>query len=136
MRRLAACAIVKALVLSAAVAPLAHVHEYVGHDHPEHHHGPAVHGHEQSTHAVPDHHSIADNDHDPAIEAESCDAGRHVIGVTMASACAPQVDVDMAELPGPTVSAASAPIESAAPLTDVRVHGPPYDSRIPARAPP
>jgi hypothetical protein len=44
--------------------------------------------------------------------------------------------VVIAELPGPTVLVPAALVRSVAPVTDVRVHGPPFDPRIPSRAPP
>jgi hypothetical protein len=56
--------------------------------------------------------------------------------VTMGCAPLPQLHLAIAELPSPTVVVPAAPVQSVAPVTDVRVHGPPFDSRIPARAPP
>ena len=113
-----------------------HVHEYLGHDHPEHHHGPASHEHHHSAVAGHDHHSVAEDHDPPALQADSCNPGRHAVAVTMGCAQLPQVHVDVAELPGPTVIDSAAPVHSAAPVTDVRVHGPPFDVRVPARAPP
>jgi hypothetical protein len=112
-----------------------HVHEYAAHDHPDHHHGPASHEHKHSVLAEQDHHSPADDDHQ-ALLAESCDPGRHAIATTLGWAQVPQAHVDLGELPGPTIIAPAAPIRSATPVIDVRVHGPPFDARIPARAPP
>jgi hypothetical protein len=54
----------------------------------------------------------------------------------MGCARIPQAHVDLAELPGPTFAVPGAPIRSAVPITDVRVHGPPFDARTPSRAPP
>lgn len=117
------------------MASALHVHEYVGHDHPDHHHGPATHEHGHLVVADREHHSVEEHD-DPAIEAESCDPGRHAVTVSMGCAYVPQVHVDFAALPGPTSEAASSPTRSAIALTDVRVHGPPFDARTPSRAPP
>jgi hypothetical protein len=54
----------------------------------------------------------------------------------MGCAQVPQLHVDIAELPGPTVLVPAAPVQPVASVTDVRVHGPPFDPRIPSRAPP
>jgi hypothetical protein len=54
----------------------------------------------------------------------------------MGCAPVPQLHLAIAELPSPTVVGPAAPVQSVAPVTDVRVHGPPFDCRIPARAPP
>jgi hypothetical protein len=121
-------------VSSTAVSSL-HVHDYTDHDHPEHHHGPASHEHGHSTIADRDHHSLPDEDR-PALEAEACDPGRHAISITMGCAHLPQVHAEFAELPAPTGDAPNAVIRSTIPLTDVRVHGPPFDTRIAPRAPP
>ena len=112
-----------------------HVHEYKGHDHPDHHHGPAAHDHDHPATADQDHHSLAGEDA-PAWHADPCEPGRHAVGVSMTCACIPQAHVDLAELPGPTIAFPSAPVRSTVPFTDVRVHGPPFDARTPSRAPP
>ena len=136
VRRLVACAIVQALVLSTAAEASLHVHEYLGHDHPEHHHGPASHEHHHAAIADDDHHDETE-DHDiPALQADACDPGQHAVAVRMGCAQAPPLHLDIAELPGPPILVPAAPVQSVAPVTDVRVHGPPFDSRIPARAPP
>jgi hypothetical protein len=136
VRRLVAYALVQALVISTAMGASLHVHEYLGHDHPEHHHGPASHEHHHSAIVDDDHHDETDDRGLPALQAESCDPGQHAVAVTMGCAHVPQLYVDIAELPGPTVLVPTAPVHSVAPVTDVRVHGPPFDSRIPSRAPP
>ena len=136
MRRLVACALVQALVVSTAMGASLHVHEYLGHDHPEHHHGPASHEHHHSTLAEQDHDSVAEDHDPPALQADSCDPGRHAVAVTMGCGQVPQVHVDVAELPGPTIIDLVAPLDSVATVTDVRVHGPPFDFRVPSRAPP
>ena len=138
MHRLVALVLAQALVVSSAMASSLHVHEYLGHDHPDHQHGPANHEHDHPAVAERDHHSSAEHDDDhPTVGAESCDPGRHAVTVTMGCAEVPRVHVDIAELPGPTILASASPIRLASMLTDVRVHGPPpFDPRIPSRAPP
>jgi hypothetical protein len=136
VRRLVACALVQALVVSTAAGTSLHVHEYLGHDHPEHHHGPASHEHHHAAIADDDHHDDTE-DHDlPALQADSCDPAQHAVAVRMGCAQVPPLHVDVAELPGPPILVPAVPVQSVAPVTDVRVHGPPFDSRIPVRAPP
>ena len=48
MRRLLAFVLIQALVVSTAVGASLHVHEPLGHDHPDHHHGPATHDDEDT----------------------------------------------------------------------------------------
>ena len=134
MRRLVALALVQALVLSTASASSLHVHEYAGHDHPEHRHGPASHEHFHSE--IADYYTSADDGRHPWVQAESCEPGQHAVAVTMGCAQVPQVQVDVAELPGPATLTLASPGRSAASVGDVRVHGPPFDPEIPARAPP
>jgi hypothetical protein len=136
VRRVVGIVLAWALTVSSATTSSLHVHEYVGHDHPDHHHGPATHEHEHSERTDNDHQAVAHHDHQPSIAPESCDPGRHAVIVRLGCACVPQVHGDLAELPGPTVAAPRATIRSAIPLTDVRVHGPPFDPGIPSRAPP
>ena len=136
MRRLVAFVLAQALVASSAVSSSLHVHEYLGHDHPDHHHGPATHDHEDPTFVDLDHHSAGKEDHELAVEADSCDPGRHTVSVSMACASVTQVHVYLAKLPSPRIVVPTAPIQSAIAITDVRVHGPPFDARIPSRAPP
>ena len=136
MRRLLAFVLIQALVVSTALGASLHVHEYAGHDHPEHHHGPASHEHHQTAIADDDHHDETEAHGLPAIQADSCDPGHHAVAVTMGCAQVPQLHIAIAELPSPTVVVPAAPVQSVAPVRDVRVHGPPFDSRIPARAPP
>ena len=135
MRRFVALVLASAVAVSSAAVSRLHVHEYVGHDHPDHHHGPAIHEHEHSPSLEPGHHT-AEADHQPGIDAESCDPGHHAVSVTTACAYTQYAHADLAELPGPAVFAPSGPMRSALPITDVRVHGPPFDPRIPSRAPP
>jgi hypothetical protein len=137
VRRLVGLLLAHSLAVSSAMASSMHVHEYAEHDHLDHHHGPASHEHERSALADQDHHSPPEEDDDhPALEAQSCDPGRHAVAVTLGCVRVPQAQVDLGELPGPTFIAPPAPIRSATPVIEVRVHGPPFDVRIPARAPP
>jgi hypothetical protein len=75
VRRLVTLVLAQALVVSWTMATSLHVHEYVGHDHPDHHHGPASHEHQHSGSAEQDHHAPAEDEDHPAIQAESCDPG-------------------------------------------------------------
>jgi hypothetical protein len=135
VRRLVACALVQALVVSTAAGASLHVHEYLGHDHPEHHHGPASHDHHAAI--VDDDQYDETEDHDlPTLQADSCHPAQHAVAVRIGCAPVPPLHIDVTELPGPPILVPAAPVQSAAPVTDVRVHGPPFDSRIPARAPP
>jgi hypothetical protein len=136
VRRLLAIVLIQALVASTALTASLHVHEYTGHDHPEHHHSPASHEHHQAAVADDDHHAETEDHGVPAFQADSCDPGNHAVAVTMGCAQVPQLHLAIAELPSPTITAPAAPVQSVAPVRDVRVHGPPFDSRIPARAPP
>ena len=137
MRRLLVIVLILALVASTALAVSLHVHAYAEHDHPEHHHSPASHEHHQAAVADDDDHHAETGDHGlPAFQADSCDPGHHSVDVTMGCAQVPQLHLAIAELPSPTVVVPAAPVQSVAPVKDVRVHGPPFDSRIPARAPP
>ena len=136
MRRFIACALVQALVVSTAAGASLHVHEYLGHDHPEHHHGPASHEHHPAAIADDDHHDDSEDHGLPALQADSCNPGQHAVAVTMGCAPVPPLHIAVAELPSPTVVVPAAPVQCVARVTDVRVHGPPFDSRIPARAPP
>ena len=113
-----------------------HVHEYFSHDHPDHHHGPASHEHHHEDLAALRHHVPGwDNDH-AALQAESCDPGRHAVAVTIGCAHVPQMYVDLADVPGPSIVVPPAPVRSATPIMDIRVHGPPFHVCIPSRAPP
>ena len=124
-----------ALVVSATASSL-HVHEYVGHDHPNHHHGPSIHGHEHPPAPEVDHHAGEKDDHGQVIEPESCDPGRHTVSVGVAAAFVRHVEMDFVEGPGPVIVMPGAPGRSAMPVTDLRAHGPPAHVLIPSRAPP
>jgi hypothetical protein len=114
VRRLVACALVQALVVSTAAGASLHVHEHLGHDHPEHHHGPASHEHHHAAIADEDHHDETE-DHDlPTLRADSCDSGQHAVVVRMGCAQVPPLHVDIAELTGPPILVPAAPVESVA----------------------
>ena len=136
VRRLLAFALIQALVASTASGASLHVHEYAGHDHPEHQHGPASHEHHPAAVTENDHHAETEDHGLPAFQADSCDPGHHAVAVTIGGAQVPQLHLAIAVLPSPTLVVPAAPVQSVAPVTDVRVHGPPFDSRLPARAPP
>jgi hypothetical protein len=136
VRRLVAFALIQALAVSTSMAASLHVHEYLGHDHPDHHHGPASHDHQQPPTVDRDHHAHADDEDHPAWQADPCEPGRHATGVSMTCACVPQAHVDLAEVPQLSLVRPIAPARAAVAVIDVRVHGPPFDARIPARAPP
>jgi hypothetical protein len=137
VRRFVGFLLVLAVVVSStSMASSLHIHEYVGHDHPDHHHGPAAHDHDYPATPDGDHDAEPGDDDHASLRANPCNPGRHAVGVSIGCACILQAHVDLAELPGPTIIVQSAPVRSAVPFTDVRVHGPPFDPRIPARAPP
>ena len=126
-----------ALVAAPAAVTSLHVHEYVEHDHVEHHHGPASHEHQHARRPA-----VHELDHpappvgDGELALESCDPGHHAIAIGMTCAQPPQSDLSLADLDGPVEMAPSVRHRSATGVTDVRVHGPPFDPRIPSRAPP
>lgn len=136
VRRPLAFVLMQALVVSTALAASLHVHEYAGHDHPEHHHGPASHEHHQAAIADDDHHDKTEDHALPAFRASSCDPGHHAVAVTMGCAQVPQLHMAIADVPSPTIVVPCAVVRSMASVRDVRVHGPPFNCRIPARAPP
>jgi hypothetical protein len=135
VRRLVAAVLACGLAVSSTAVSSLHVHDYTDHDHPDHHHGPASHEHAHPAIADRDDHSSADEDQ-PALEVESCDPGRHAISITMGCVHSPQVHAEVAELSAPTAKAPISATGSTTALTDVRVHGPPFDARIASRAPP
>jgi hypothetical protein len=134
VRPVVALVLACAVVAASTAASSMHVHEYVGHDHPDHHHGPATHEHERAAHLTRHHDPV--DDHHPTIDAEPCDPGRHAVSVSVGSVSVPPLHVDLAELTRPIVVAPSAPARSRTAITDVRVHGPPCNSEVSSRAPP
>ena len=140
VQRLLASLLAGALVAAPGALSSLHVHEYAGHDHPTHHHGPASHEHGDHTSPLdqpdPDHDITPDRQEAPTARVESCDPGGHAVAVKMGSAQLPHLHFDFAEGAGPTRVAPPAPLQTPVGITDVRVHGPPFDPRIPSRAPP
>jgi hypothetical protein len=159
VRRLLSLVLALLVAVSSASLSSLHVHAYGEHDHPEHRHGPASHGHDHdhgslapapASAVVDDHHDdhqlhgdaddhSDDGDDDAGVEAvriEACDAGDHAISIPGVAAPLPQVHAQLAVLPGAIVVARTAPVRLALAPMDVRVHGPPPDTRLPARAPP
>lgn len=138
MRRAVALLLVHALTLSSAVASSAHVHEYLGHDHPDHRHGVASHTHGQIHAALPhaDDHDSAAHEAAETVSIEACDPGRHAVPALVAFTEVRQVHLDQAVFPGPTIDESPRPVHLALAVADVRAHGPPLDAGIPSRAPP
>jgi hypothetical protein len=155
VRRL--CAFVLALTVagSSAAASSMHVHAYGGHDHLDHQHGPASHRHDHDqggpAEAVDDHYDGHDDDHHDdyddqdgrghddrtaAARVEACDPGEHAIRIPRTAGPLPQIHLQLAVLPGAVVVAPATPVRVTLAPLDVRVHGPPADIRLPARAPP
>lgn len=145
VRRFFALVLVHTVAAMPAALSSLHVHEYSGHDHPSHHHGPAVHQHERAA-DLGHEHSGAEYGHgdDSAIAhtesatatIEPCDPGRHSISVGIGIIQVRSVHVDLAQFASPTLFALPVSIHAIGPRTDVRVHGPPFDVQIPSRAPP
>jgi hypothetical protein len=138
-----------ALVLALTVAgfstavPSMHVHAYGGHDHPDHQHGPALHrhGHDHGAQAVAVEEQHGDHHHDGPARIqrnviEACDPGEHAIRVPGTAVSLPQIHLQLAVLSSAIVAAPATPVRLALAPMDVRVHGPPSDLRLPARAPP
>jgi hypothetical protein len=139
-------AVIVAVCSAAASSP--HVHAYGGHEHSDHQHGPASHGHEHH-HGAPvapahDHHDAHDardahdDDRDVAsARIEACDAGDHAIRIPGAAGPTPRAYEQPAVVVSALIVAPPAmPARLAIAPLDVRVHGPPPDTRLPARAPP
>jgi hypothetical protein len=125
-------------VCSAAVSS-PHVHAYGGHDHPEHQHGPTSHGHDHhdGSPAIASHDDgHGDNGGVASFRIEGCDAGDHAVRLPGTAAPVPQSHVQLAVLSGPIVVPPVLPARLAIARLDVRVHGPPPDTHLPARAPP
>src|SRR5688572_18452956 len=109
------------------LASLSHTHAYRDHDHPEHHHGPALHEH---------HHSPVPRHDRAELTLESCDPGQHTVSVFMGCASLPNLHVMDYESGHTRASEPLVLLCSTKDRRDVRVHGPPSHSRIPSRAPP
>lgn len=126
VRRLVAILLGLAVVSSAGLMPATHIHRYADHDHPEHHHGPAIHEHRRAQ-ALP-------NDGLP--QWTTCDPGQHAVSLTVGCAAVPLTQIVEAESSSATVLPSLVRLQPARELTDVRVHGPPPRTQAPPRAPP
>jgi hypothetical protein len=106
-----------------------HVHADAGHDHPEHHHGPAAHSHadDQGAHTrqVPAQRSMA-----------ACHAGDHEVLVRAASIVAKPFEDGLVALPASSSPATEVRRSIRIRHADVRVHGPPPHTPSSPRAPP
>jgi hypothetical protein len=119
--------LIPALAATSGVTSLLHTHAYNDHDHPEHHHGPALHEHHYSEVAQPDRAEVT---------LESCDPGEHAVSVSLGWASLPNLHVVDSECGHTFTSDPLIIVCSITDRCDVRVHGPPSHSRIPSRAPP
>ena len=107
-----------------------HTHSYTSHGHPEHRHGPAAHEHPQ-----PALHHDEHEDHD-AVHLESCDPGQHAVSVTVACPPLPRVDALDRQSEHATSVGRLVLLRAVQTVRDVRVHGPPFRTQAPPRAPP
>jgi hypothetical protein len=124
-----------ALMGSATRGSTLHIHAYLDHDHPEHHHGLAAHEHHRAISHRDEHHdsrALGETE----LQLDSCDPGTHAVTVVTRHAQLPQVHVIDGVCATPTILAGLMPLTPVAEPTDVRVHGPPSHVRIPSRAPP
>jgi hypothetical protein len=127
VHRVLALLLIPALTATSGVASLLHTHAYTDHDHPEHHHGPALHEHHHSEVA---HHDRAE------VTLESCDPGQHAVSVSLGSLSLPNLHMMDSESGHTFASRLLLSVCSIKDRCDVRVHGPPSHSQIPSRAPP
>jgi len=129
VHRVLAALVAVAMLSTSGSAVWQHVHAYAGHDHPDHHHGPASHSH------VADRHTRAESQ-DETARLEGCDPGEHAVSVVF-TYVAPQPD----HAPVPVVLATlvvprpEQPWREVVP-SDVRAHSPPRLTDAPLRAPP
>jgi hypothetical protein len=119
--------LIPALIATSGLASLVHTHAYRNHDHPEHHHGPALHEHQHS--------AVADHDR-TEVTLESCDPAQHAVSASLGCASLPNLRVMDSESGHTFANEPLVFVCSIKDRCDVRVHGPPSHSRIPARAPP
>lgn len=103
-----------------------HVHAYSGHDHVDHHHGPATH----------DHHRPATSSHDGDSRLSSCDPAAHAVFLRLATTTATAAVVVPFAAVELYVLAPDSARGGAVALIDVRQHSPPRGTLLPARAPP
>ncbi len=103
-----------------------HVHVYSGHDHVDHHHGPATH----------DHHRPATSSHDGDSRLSSCDPAAHAVFLRVATTAATAaVIVPFAAVELYVLAPDSARCGAMSPI-DVRQHSPPGFTPRSPRAPP
>jgi hypothetical protein len=133
-------AVIRVFTMLAALAALAasgpvsmlHVHAYEGHDHPDHHHGPAAHSHDEADH---DRH----RDESPgatSIHLESCDPGEHAVPVVFTCVSPIAHQAPLADGAVAVLIVAPDVASCCATLSDVRAHSPPRLTDAPLRAPP
>jgi len=103
-----------------------HVHAYSGHDHADHHHGPATH----------DHHPPATTSHDGDSRLSSCDPATHVVFLRVATTTAQATVTVPFAVFGLYVLASDSARSGAMSSIDVRQHSPPCFSPRSPRAPP
>lgn len=126
MHRLIATLLGLALIAGSADVSALHIHAYIEHDHPEHHHGLAAHEH-QATRA---------HSEDDTVHLEGCDPSQHTISLVFVCAAPPQAQAVDAEFVTPAIAAPELHLHPAVDITDVRVHGPPLSAQASPRAPP
>jgi hypothetical protein len=133
VRRLTAPLLVLAMLALSGGAPLLHLHAYGDHEHPEHQHGLAAHEHRHAVHPAHDTDAVEGSDH---ATVESCEPGQHTVSLVMRGTTVTVFTIAMVEAESAASASPSRPSIANAPFEDVRVHGPPRRSRLPARAPP
>jgi hypothetical protein len=126
VRRLTAVLLGLALTAGGGSFSGLHVHQYTGHDHPEHHHGLAAHEHD----VLPAHGP------ESGVRLETCDPGQHAIRFAFVSAAPPQAQALVADRATPATATPDPPVRRALDVLDVRVHGPPSHGQASPRAPP
>lgn len=127
MRRvLFACLAIVMLWSSTGRASM-HVHAYTGHDHVDHHHGPATHDH--------DRHAPANGDGE---RFPSCDPGAHAIFLASATTTVPTAAVFSVPFDSVELYAVAPECACCGPVyaIDVRQHSPPRCTPQSPRAPP
>jgi hypothetical protein len=130
--RAVAWLIISALIAAPGGLSTLHTHAYTDHDHPEHHHGPAVHDY----HHLESRAEARSESGDGLPHLESCDPGEHVVSIVLACAVTPQVLIAAAECGSAILIAPLIASQRTSDVRDVRVHGPPFRNQAPPRAPP
>jgi hypothetical protein len=124
--------LIAVITLSAlATSPLVgtHVHRYADHDHPEHHHGPALHSHEGHR----DRHAL---NAAGSYQLAPCDPADHEVALQAACGTAVYHHEGMLAVLDDGPGTSERPDGILIRLADVRVHGPPARTRTRPRAPP